>query len=392
MLHLQHMTASQELELRDKAFYLIKKYTSYTFLDYVRGLYQQFLDGFEQQLKYPPLEILEHKYTEHMQVRHEGEYLHYLEKMAQLEEGLNNLLTTKHKQESYYTILRPDYIDWMFDRYADENGIVDDPFYILLGLGYSRNTDIFMPIEFEEHRSQINLEHRNYVRRALEAEALLVGCSKTIAVGGNNIPFCYIDKDTNRISKKWTYETLFNDLGWPIKPIYPTALPSCPSFNLNSVGQIATDEEIPVTGIYEPWLPDPLFINGQKNTYSGKVGCINYFLGGSIATDYQIEGTDRWVKVNWRLIWEDTRYLDHSIPKEEQEYVIDLKNVGTKVSQECTDKIERLGILAGHACPVSGYWFTFSRENSRQYFKQGEIFPHFESDWGDVYWQFDGDK
>lgn len=148
-----YMQANQVFELRDKAFYLIKKYTSYTFLDYVRGLYQQFLYGFEQQLKDPPLEILEHKYTEHMQFRHEDEYLHYLEKMVQLEEGLNNLLITKHKQENYYTILRPDYIDWMFDRYADENGIIDDPFYILLGLGYSRNTDIFMPVEFEEDRS-----------------------------------------------------------------------------------------------------------------------------------------------------------------------------------------------------------------------------------------------
>ena len=46
-------------------------------------------------------------------------------------------------------------------------------------------------------------------------------------------------------------------------------------------------------------------------------------------------------------------------------------------------------VLAGEHCPHSGYWFTHLKENSRQYFKQGEIFPDFESDWGDVYWQFD---
>jgi len=31
------------------------------------------------------------------------------------------------------------------------------------------------------------------------------------------------------------------------------------------------------------------------------------------------------------------------------------------------------------------------KKNSRRFFNQGDIFPDFESDWGDVYWQFDGE-
>ena len=31
------------------------------------------------------------------------------------------------------------------------------------------------------------------------------------------------------------------------------------------------------------------------------------------------------------------------------------------------------------------------KKNSRRFFIQGDIFPDFESDWGDVYWQFDGE-
>nr|WP_277603313.1 Imm71 family immunity protein [Acinetobacter sp. ANC 3882] len=54
-------------EARARAFYLIKKYTSYTFLDQARNLYQQFLDAFERQLRNPPKEVLQHPYAEYLQ-------------------------------------------------------------------------------------------------------------------------------------------------------------------------------------------------------------------------------------------------------------------------------------------------------------------------------------
>lgn len=52
----------------------------------------------------------------------------------------------------------------------------------------------------------------------------------------------------------------------------------------------------------------------------------------------------------------------------------------------------KLAIRAGEKCPQTGYWFTVAKENSRQYFKEDEILPDIQSDWGDVYWQFDGEK
>lgn len=52
----------------------------------------------------------------------------------------------------------------------------------------------------------------------------------------------------------------------------------------------------------------------------------------------------------------------------------------------------KLAIRAGEKCPQSGYWFTVAKENSRQYFEKGNVFPNIKSDWGDVYWQFDGEK
>lgn len=47
--------------------------------------------------------------------------------------------------------------------------------------------------------------------------------------------------------------------------------------------------------------------------------------------------------------------------------------------------------ISGSICPQSGYWFTVAKENSRQYFEKGNLFPNIKSDWGDVYWQFDGE-
>ncbi|MBJ8453636.1 hypothetical protein I6M90_14340 [Acinetobacter bereziniae] len=52
----------------------------------------------------------------------------------------------------------------------------------------------------------------------------------------------------------------------------------------------------------------------------------------------------------------------------------------------------KLAIRTGEKCPQTGYWFTVAKENSRQYFKEGEILPDIQSDWGDVYWQFDGEN
>lgn len=51
-----------------------------------------------------------------------------------------------------------------------------------------------------------------------------------------------------------------------------------------------------------------------------------------------------------------------------------------------------VSIRAGEKCPQQGYWFTVAKENSRQYFKQGDIFPNVQSDWGEVYWQYDGEE
>lgn len=63
-----------------------------------------------------------------------------------------------------------------------------------------------------------------------------------------------------------------------------------------------------------------------------------------------------------------------------------------QVSQIEKTHSQVISIQSGQPCTKSGYWFTPAKENSRQYFKECEIFPNFVTDWGEVYWQFDGDE
>ena len=63
-----------------------------------------------------------------------------------------------------------------------------------------------------------------------------------------------------------------------------------------------------------------------------------------------------------------------------------------KPNNKLSSEIRQLNVVAGEKCPKAGYWFTVAKENSRQYFNEGEEFPNFKNDWGVVYWQFDGEE
>ncbi len=368
MLNPNTMSPMQEQEARNKAFYLIKKYTSYTFLDYARKLNQQFLDAFERQLRNPSLDFLQSKDVEYFQKHHEGQYVYFLERMARQEQGLSLLKNSKHKSEAYELCIA-DFKGRLFGRYADEIGLDNDPFYQLMGLGHEYSGNLFL-----------KNDHFGYIRDVLIASEMV--STLLISISGDDSKYFIPEED--RLFEKWTYETLFykpllNGLQWPLSRFYPQSIMECPPFNESSIGEIANGEEIIITGIYEPWLP-----------ITGKVGCPNYFLEGTIATDYQLEGTDEWADVKWRLIWEDKRYLDGTIPEEEKAYIFDSENIDIKDTYTYASSPEKLSIRAGQVCPKSGYWFTVAQENSRQYFKQGEVLPEIKSDWGEVYWQFDG--
>ncbi|MEB0014424.1 Imm72 family immunity protein [Glaciimonas sp. Cout2] len=351
------MTPEQEQQARNQAFYLLKKYTSFTFLDQARLRYQGFLDAFVNQLKTPPLAVQNYRYAVHAQTRHEEEYKEFLRQMISMEQGLALLRSTHHKQEAYNTISRTDFMEQLFGRYADEKGVCIDPFYIALGIVYEHPGNSIHPSN-----------HTAFIKDVIIAAAM----NSTRRITTSNLkdydPFRLVDWNSLRQSQKWTYETLFFEPEWPIPRIFPDYLPSCPSYNRNHQDQIFTGGTIPTDGIWEPWFITPIFKNTDPAKMAAKVGCPNYFLAGAVATEYQLEGMDTWEEVWWRLLWEDKRYLDGTIPAEEADY---LKTRPPVAPQIFTDH----KAYPGDVCPITGNWHAPHMQGKTVRVEAGNIMP-----------------
>lgn len=299
--------------LRSQAFYLIKKYTSLSFLNSAYQLEKDFVNTFENQLKTPPLSLV-NQVTEYEQEQHEIELIYYLEILSQKEKGFLELWKSPLKSEAYGLIFEGGFINKIFGRYGDEQGLVYDAFYQNLGLkdagGYIYESG----------------KQKGYIKKLLDAGRFWDVFGITVFNGEYSIP-----NQHEPIYKKWSYESLFGKNYWPplreiVEPIIP-----CPPYNKNTKGEIESGEEIQITGIYEPWFEQSVY---EKLThdpdYNPYVGCPNYFLADSIATRYKLEGTNQEYEVKWRLIWEDQRYLDGKIPVEEQAYSFDLAHIVEK--------------------------------------------------------------
>jgi len=366
---------SIDQNIRNEVFYLLKKYTSYRYLYAIYGLEKEFVNAFEQQLRHPPLAV--QKQSEGVQEYHEREFLSFLEDLSYREKGLKALQRDFFKKVAYEQFFQANFFQTIFGRYGDEHGLVADIFYQNLGLGQE------YPNLFSHH------DHSKYILKLL-----ISGETTSIAIQTLYDVTYSFPNDSKKYYEKWNYETLFSYKNWPLcKQIVEPVIP-CPSYNNDSKGEIKSGEEIQISGIYEPWFDQPMYEKlTQDLTYNFYVGCPNYFLEGSIATQYKLEGTDQDYDVKWRLIWQDQRYLDGNISEEEQHYVLDVE---IELQETESDQLEEVSVKgyhlsSGDKVPKTGYWFTVAQENSRQYFKKGSTFPNLKTDWGKVYWQYDGE-
>lgn len=61
-------------------------------------------------------------------------------------------------------------------------------------------------------------------------------------------------------------------------------------------------------------------------------------------------------------------------------------------SSDCALTQDRLRCEAGQPCPRNGEWETHAQVNSRRRFKQGEVMPSVEADYGQTIWQWVSDS
>ncbi|MGN4069137.1 Imm72 family immunity protein [Burkholderia gladioli] len=350
MLNTLTMTEAQEQDARAKAFYLIKKWTSLTYLEHAVQLYRDFLDAYAKRMDSPSpnQDELEKAYT-----------YDFLGALVQMDQGIDTLRRGLDKRSAYGALIAgsAEVGDVLFGRTADEVGRKYDPFFLALGL--KNNT-------YSDPEFATGLVHGVWIQQLM---CYALDCS--IAFGFEGLMAYETDTDTGtRVFEYWTYESLFQDVPlpawkyWPPGRKYPADLPACPPKNESRVGEVGSGEEIPIEGIWEPWFP------------TGKVGCPNYFLKGSVAHTYLLEGTNDEYDVRWRLLWEDTRYRDGSIPEEESTYF------PKSVAQTS------LRALPGEACPRTGRWQSPAVKDS-VHVEAGEPMPGPQhTSWGMVIWHY----
>ncbi|HDR9179187.1 MULTISPECIES: Imm71 family immunity protein [Burkholderia] len=350
MLNTLTMTPEQESDARAKAFHLLKKWTSVTFLDHAVDLFRDFLHAYARQLDTPSPN----------QQELEAAYVNdFLSALIRMDQGIETLRQGADKRSAYDALITGSEKggELLFGRSAHEVGRTYDPFFHALGVRDSRFSDFEYATGYAEGA---------WIEE-LSCQAL------KCTVGLNFSEYLSYGKRADggtRVFKHWTYESLFQDplfpawRYWPPGRSYPADLPPCPPKNESAAGEIHSGEEIPVEGIWEPWFP------------AGKVGCPSYFLKGSIAHTYLLEGTNDEHAVAWRLLWEDKRYRDGSIPAEEATYF------PTPVVQP------RLRALPGEPCPRRGYWQSPAVKDS-VHVEAGAPMPGPQrTTWGMVIWHY----
>lgn len=293
--------------------------------------------------------------------------------MIPIEEGLKLLRTTPHKLEAYRSILSSRFTEGLWSRGAVENSVEYDPFYTTLG----------MRTHTYDNKGECHVaQYEAHVLQVLCAKEWLSALKKTVASQESSI------EASDRWTQHWTYESLFNggkNRGRDFPPLsLPPTAPSCPPKNPSPEGQVLSGEEIPITGIWEPWCIVPptteSVLGGLLDRLSGKpsvpetpvvtskVGCPNYFLAGTTAFEYETDGTGDKVKVAWRLLWEDTRYLDGTIPEEESTYF-------EPHAPAPEQRPVVLTAMPGEPCPESGEWYSVNWEDRKAVLKKGEPMP-----------------
>lgn len=368
-----------------RAFYLLKKYSSYTWAEEIFERTKKFAIALETILRKPPAEF---EPVNDMDEALMGECWYAC---GLMEEGLA-LLRQGNKLYGYTKFFDgAGYASGVLfgdaDRGAPKRYVWNDtnhPKY--KALGFSDDYDVFSTGMFE----------------LLERASVVTRYSGAV---------CLVDD-----GDAWYHPELVNNLMWPRAALpekrelafdYPRWLPdvldAVPS-PIEDTPVIVTGEEVPITGIWQPEPLKPLDrkileLIGGSQTY-----CMNFLVQGREApTMIPESASELWERtgngpmyakptrgpVRWRLIWRDDRYGDNGIPDEERNY---LRMADEVQSPEVMP--EKLRGLPGEVVPRSGVWWTPAFKNEQvRLFKQGERFPEQrQSDYGDVIWYLDSER
>lgn len=153
--------------------------------------------------------------------------------------------------------------------------------------------------------------------------------------------------------------------------------------------EVPTGGVFPAYGIYQPYavLNKKVPILGTVSKIN-EFGCMHYWLEGVEApqsTAWETHSQPETKDVVWKLIWEDTRYLDGSVPEEEKDYFPETLPPPTPPFTTYRN------VLPGEPCPKSGEWMVGHTPGTARRFMQGETMPELNLSTGATIWTFVGD-
>lgn len=136
---------------------------------------------------------------------------------------------------------------------------------------------------------------------------------------------------------------------------------------------VRTGDPAPCFGIFEPQVPD---------------GCMSYLLEGvavpPAVTIGEKDGERYTRPATWRLIWEDDRYLDGTIPDEEKDYFPPTQAAAAPAPPVATTSDPIISAETGQRASRSGIWVVADRLDVRKRFESGDKLPRHEG--RDVTW------
>lgn len=192
------------------------------------------------------------------------------------------------------------------------------------------------------------------------------------------------DPTSPAANREYMFDSLFEPFNFP---------PNLGDVPTPTETTIDSGKEVPLDGIWEPEWRDP---SKKQNRVVGirslftpvepsdlQKGCMNYLIAGTIAPPYQDSSRDPVMPVRWRLIWQDTRYRDGTIPDEEADYLAPTSAMPSHHAEEGA-----LRVKAGQPCPRAGTWESLDAKGVKRTYKEGDIMADLGSAYGFTLWQF----
>jgi hypothetical protein len=360
---------TQDLMTR-QAFWLLQKYTSYTWKAEIAKHYTILTDAFEQALRHPPAGFVVDN-RDKLLMRSLWEY------QSSYEDGLDALL----RGDKYlgYEKLNEGFkfpMLFFFDPIDNKEPEYIDPAGLQYHLGLRK-----LGTPCEDLFKHLSTGHKMDISCIWYSKEELFRSFLNLVTSAQN---------ENLQIPLWLHPS-------------PAELPTPPEPPIT----VNTGEEISVTGIWLPEPLQPLTSREQRAFYIfTETYCMNFLVQGEFAPEMVCQEIEEgWYakgaanhgkkrprspfqNVRWTLIWKDDRYGANGIPADEVDYLRKADATPDAKTSQIGDRCD-----ANLPCPRAGYWSTPAKQNSRHYFNQGEIMPDFTSlTHGNVIWYWDDDQ